>query len=83
MRIAIDLHPKPDPRTEEVQNRLSLVHDMLATILEAIQLGVRKRPPQSDLRLGRIPPHLMRASQQLRLSGHHFPTPTPPLKGRG
>ncbi len=83
MRVAVDLHPKPDPRAEEVQNCLSFEYNMLTTKLEAIELGIRERPPKPHLRLGRISPHLMRASQQLRFRGHHFPTPTPPLKGRG
>ena len=83
MRVAIEFDPQPDPRTEEIENCLSLKHDMLAAKLQTIQLGVRKRPPKPDFRLGRIAPHLMRASQQLRFRGHHFPTPTPPLKGRG
>ena len=83
MRVAVYFDPQPNRKTEEIKNRLSLEHNMLTAKLQTIQLRIGERPPKPHLRLGRISPHLMRASQQLRLSGHHFPTPTPPLKGRG
>ena len=83
MGVAIYRDAEPDRWTEKVENRLRLEHDMLPTELQTIQLRVGQRTPKSLLRLGRISPHFVRALQEFGFRGHHFPTPTPPLKGRG